>query len=733
MDPAPTIASPTPAAPMPPKRRRRWLRRLFFAAFSVLLLIAVAPHAIALSSVREKIETAIGDELGVRCHIDRLGFSWFSGIAAEGLELANPIGFPADHPMLSLRRFEGDLNLAQAVRGRFSLRGELVGMQVFVDQRTDGSTNFDVLTGDAGRTRSSGPSPTGGNQRGSGPASPPGPVDLARLKLALQVRESQVEIRRDGKLLEALTDLSCTIEKPFGSQHLTFELDTRLLPILASSPAGHLSVKADGDLTQETATARLSATGLDLQRWRPLIDAFAPGGLTALSGLANGTITLTSDGKTFACTGELAIDNPNLAGPLVGDLNLQAPKWRLQPTLTVTTKADGTRIVDAKGFSLSLGFAEVTAMPSEQVIGWLHDEAGLGLTTALDLREVAKLVPSLPNWLSNPSGSVLVSLALPLDAFDSSQRPWLERLRADLRSTNKPGHIGLTIAGFPLSVMASGALQNGTLTLELGDLQPPPAGNEAPAKKKPEAVLFGTRIDLRAGQRLASELTLRMPDQSLRGSTTDALRYLIPVLAGLDQTSDLSGRGNFEARLTGPLQRTGPQTWLQLFDEWTGNGTAGLTQASFTPIPALRGLLQPLGAFAALGESANTALGKSGKLEISSLSMPWTLRQSTITTTAGQWLSKGQVIGLSGTARLDGTLDYGVDLSALLKGHRDGERVLQALGGNLPLAKLNGSVAAPSLAMPDLGTVARNVLQNGLEKEGANVLRRALDDLLKKR
>lgn len=706
---------------------------MFFTAFSVLLLIAVAPHAIALSSVREKIETAIGDELGVRCHIDRLGFSWFSGIAAEGLELANPLGFPADHPMLRLRRLEGDVDLAQAVRGRFSMSGSVIGMQVFVDQLADGTTNFDVLASEANRDKSSGRNtPKKGSKRSNGGTSSQSPLDLAQVRLALQARESQCEIRRDGKLIESLSDLSCQIQKPFGSQRVTLELDTRLLPGAASSQAGRLTVKLDGDLATQAANALLTTTGLDLQRWRPLVDAFAPGGLTALSGVANGTITATSDGGTMTCNGELVIDNPHIAGPLVGDLVLQAPKWRLTPTMTVTTNVDGTRTVDAKGFSLSLGFAEVTSMTSEQVSKRLNDATGLGLSTTFNLQEAAKLAPSVPTWLSNLTGSLQADVAVPFDVFDTSKGPLLERLRGNF-SSPKSQAIGVTIAGFPLSAVPSGKLQAGIFTLNLTETPSAPPSGVQPGTGKATSIELGSRIDLRAGQRLVSEILVRLPNQTLRGSTTEALRYLVPVLAGLGQNSDLSGRGSFEARLEGPLLRTGAQNWLQLFDEWTGNGTAALTQASFTPIPALRGLLQPLGSFALLGDAANTALGTSGKLEITSLSMPWTLRQGLLETKAGQWLSKGQAIGLSGTARLDGTLDYGVDLSALLKGHRDGERVLQALGGKLPLAKLNGSVAAPSLAMPDLGTVARNVLQNGLEKEGTNVLRRALDDLLKKR
>jgi hypothetical protein len=59
-----------------------------------------------------------------------------------------------------------------------------------------------------------------------------------------------------------------------------------------------------------------------------------------------------------------------------------------------------------------------------------------------------------------------------------------------------------------------------------------------------------------------------------------------------------------------------------------------------------------------------------------------------------------------------------MDFASLLQGHKDGEKVLKALGGSLPGAKLGGTVDAPKLGLPDLGDVATKLL----EQQGKELL-----------
>jgi hypothetical protein len=98
-------------------------------------------------------------------------------------------------------------------------------------------------------------------------------------------------------------------------------------------------------------------------------------------------------------------------------------------------------------------------------------------------------------------------------------------------------------------------------------------------------------------------------------------------------------------------------------------------------------------------------------------------------TTASEWLAKGAKIGLSGKVALDGSLDYGIDLTALLAGHKDGERVLKALNGALPATLLQGTLDAPTLKLPALEDIAQKLL----EQQGKDLLKKGIEELFKRR
>jgi len=734
-----TRPEPTPKAPpsppphAPPKPRRRWLRRLFFAALALALLLAAAPHALGLDAVRTRVAAAIGEQLGVPCRIDRLGFSWFTGVAAEGLELGNPPGFPTDHPLLHLRRCDGDLGLANLLRGRFDLSGAITGLHLVVDQRADGSTNVEALGRHANRSGSGGPGSGSGTGSSSDPSSGRGKIEirgaenLANLRLSLQLHEATLELRRDGQPLEALTELTCTVQKPFGSQKLTLDLDTRLRPLAAGDLPGRLTARLDADLGTQEVLALLTAAGLDLQRFRPLVDAFAPGRLAALAGVANGTLTAQLRGDELHTNGDLAVDRPRLAGPAFGPLALTAPRWQLRPTLRLAPAAGGGWQIAGEDFRLSLGFAELRFAGATATKELLRDRPGLGLQADFAVEDVLGMLPDRPDWLS-AGGRLTVAIAAPAARLEDLATLRLEDVAATIR-TAKGSTFALAAAGIALEGTAvHGVLQGGEFTLDV--LGPPPEG--APPEGAPPAKnsAAGLRVDLRRGQRLATQLGVSVRDRPVQGSAAELLRYAVPLLAGLDAgTADFRGRADLEVALRGPLLRLGAQNWLQLLDEWSGEGNVGLREASVTPGAALRGLLQPLGALPGL----EVALGDAGRLAIDSFSAPWTLHNGTLQTKASRWLAKGKAIGLSGTVHLDGTLDYGFDLSALLQGHRDGERVLAALGGRLPEARLTGTFAAPRLGLPDLAKTARTLLEQDLEAKGWQLLQKTLEGLKKKR
>ena len=75
---------------------------------------------------------------------------------------------------------------------------------------------------------------------------------------------------------------------------------------------------------------------------------------------------------------------------------------------------------------------------------------------------------------------------------------------------------------------------------------------------------------------------------------------------------------------------------------------------------------------------------------------------------------------------LFGTVDYALDFASLLAGHKDGDRVLAALGGKLPGARLTGSLDAPKLRLPDLGELATGLLEQNGWYRATEMLRRCV-------
>ncbi|HEB51621.1 MAG TPA: hypothetical protein ENI87_00025, partial [bacterium] len=229
-------------------------------------------------------------------------------------------------------------------------------------------------------------------------------------------------------------------------------------------------------------------------------------------------------------------------------------------------------------------------------------------------------------------------------------------------------------------------------------------------------------VDLTDLDRLPAKIALQWNGGKLDGGTTQWLRYAMPLFAGLDaDVADVVGTVGLELSLDGPAMMREGQEWVTWLDDWQGKGTLGLTDTAFAPATELGGLLAPLGP---LGKSA-APVAKDGRLEIASFTAPFSFAKGTVESQRSEWQTSGKSIGLSGTTTLAGALDYTIDLTPLLRGERDGEKVLKALGGSLPATRLKGSLEAPSLELPELGDIASKLLQN----EGKNLLEKGLNEL----
>jgi hypothetical protein len=723
MDAAANLPPPPAVPPAPPAPRRRGLRIAFVVTVVLIGLVLAAPHAVGLDWFVRNVEAELASAFGVPCRVERLGFSWFTGMAVEGLEIGNPEPFDRGHPFLRLRRADGDVTLSHLVRGRFDLVGTIDGLQVFVDQAADGATNVERLLG-ARRVRVTAELPA--EPRSGGSAD--GTVDLAGLRFLFELRNASIEIHRQGRLLESLTDVSCTASKGWGTQTIDLDLDAKLQPTTAGGQAGRLAARVDVDAALAAADAMFSTAGLDLARYQAIADALLPPERRVqLAGVVNGALTARVRGaESIAIDGELAVAGPRFAGPLLRDMDVRAERWTVRPVVGIERGAGGAPKVDAERFSLDLGFLRVRGLSdadARRIAAAAAPDAGvLGFAYDFDADALVRSGGALPAWLQVQQGRIAGELAVP---FGGGSDYDLDRLLAQIAGTGRAEARRLTAAGFTLADFGSALeLRGGKVRLAGG---PTTTLDEGP-------IAIRLHVDLRDRIRMPVELGVQWTGGRLQRDAVDVLRYVVPMFAGLDAGSaELSGLADVELTVRGPCLRTGDETWLQVLDRWSGGGRIALRDGSVAPAPALRQLLEPLGA--ALGPHG--ALGDGARLSIDAFAADWTLHEGAITARAAKWLAKGKELGLAGTVRLDGGLDYRLDFSALLRGHRDGERVLSALGepavaGGALAGRLLGTVSQPQLGLPEIDRVLRDALQNTVQKEAGNLLRRGLDELLKK-
>ena len=684
-------ASPSPARP-----RRRW-RRLLLLLFVVLAVaVLLLPYALALPFVRGVAADRLSAQLGVPCRIEALSWSWSQGVVFAGLEIDNPPGFTTERPCLRVRSLTAD-----PLRG-LSLRPDVhvAGFELFVEQRADGRTNVQAIgrgteAGDAPEAPEPSPAPE------PAPAPPPDRDPMSSLPaFDLAVQEGRIEIRRDGRLLETATAVTCRVGRAPGA-------DRTEITAAADLTAGRTSLAlTHGD--DGNTHAELQTDGLDLAQWAPLVAALAPDRVTTLAGKAVGALTADVRDGAIVLGGDLTVQAPRLGGPALRGMTLGGERWTLRPNVTLGRGAD---TVDASALAIDLGWFTLRGAPPPADAP--HTFAA---RCTLDVAALAAFGGPMPTWLEGTGASLDGELRVPTRDLPTDAEGWTQAIAATLRLSVPR----LDVAGFAFTdLVANGTLRDGAFALATAD----------GARLDGGALVLSTEVDLRTLATLPLSAQLAWRGGRLHGGTTQVLRYAVPLLAGVPATgAALTGLCDVELQLTGPALRQGEQGWIAWLDAWRGSGSVGLREAAVQPTAALQPLLQPLGAL-----TPGTSLGDGGRLAIDSFTAPFSFAEGAVRTTASEWLAKGKRLGLSGSVGFDGALAYDIDLSALLQGHRDGERALQALDGRLPPARIAGTLDAPKLALPDLTDVLRRVLEGAAEQRGKDVLQRALDELLKKR
>jgi len=695
--PDPTLA--TDPIPPPPRRKRRWLRLLAVLVVLLAAALAFAPYAVNLPLVKDRIVARMRDELHAEVQLDRLGFSWFSGIAIDGLRIGNASGFDQSHPFLSLRSLRGDAALAQMLHGRFDLRGSIDGLQLQIDQDRSGRTNAQALFGidthavtlDAGATHG----PVLVDHRSDG-------HDLGRMRFDFQLHDATVVISRDGQVLEELRDLTATMHKEFGGQAVKLDFGAKLTRPSQPQNPGSVTAHADVDLRTTTVDAQLATVGLDLARYQPLASALlAKGDLTALEGVLDGSIKLrllaAAGGQQLFVDGNMTVDRPKLAGALLRGMTVQAPKWTLSPDLVIAGTAAAPRVT-ADRFAVDLGCLQLTGLADAEVAAALSGQPGVGCHYTLDVDALTAFGGPIPVWMQRVGGKLAGKLVLPLHGNKLPDlQQVLQQLQADAQLTAKR----ITVAGFDLQPLDSKLqMKDGEFTLVTGTGT---SLNTGPLS-------LTLKSSLKSLDAVPFELGLGWQDGKVQGEAAQLLRYAVPLLAGLDgKAADFASGVSLALSLKGPALRRPGESWLQLFNQWSGEGNLTLANGTITPAAALQGLLG--------------LLGQEHALAIDKLTGGFTMQKGAVASQLLRWSSKGQEFGLVGSTSLDGKIDYRLDLTAMLAQHKDGQKVLALLGGKALTAGLGGSLDAPRLAPPDLtallqragGGPADELLQKGLD------------------
>lgn len=715
-------AEAAPTLPTPPvvRRRKRWFLRLL----GWLLLLAVAaffavPLLLGLGFVRHRVSHGLGQALGAEVQIDGLAFSWTSGFRLDGLRIANPQGFDPSHPAVTLRQLTGRIAFSHLARGRFGIEGKASGLRLQVDQDRDGNVNLQAFGGNRPPTAAPTPTPAGAGRSVAFHADPDLQDLLQRLRLDFDLDDTVIEIRRDGRQLETLTAVTARLGKTFGSERLHCEFGADTGRGDGTGTPGRLAMRTEVDVEALAVNVDLAASNLDLGRYQPLAALLLPAGqLTAMGGVFGGDLKLQAQARgsnqRIHLDGHLQLQAPHFAGALLRGMDVRGARWTATPKLDLELAEAKPPQLAAEQFAVDLGFLQVHGLAADLVRQLLGDQPGLGFGFELDSDQLAAFGGDLPPSLRAVGGMVRGTVALPLQQQLPEPKALLRQLVAEAQlQCRQVGGPGFTFT----DVDGKAVVRDGKLSLST---QPSTRLNAG-------AVQLTLHSDLQDLDRVPFDLGFAWQGGQVDGEAAAVLRYLVPLLAGIDgQAAAFRGRLDLALRLRGPSLRRAGENWLQLLDQWSGDGQLSLRDGTVVPAAAL----QPLLGF----------LGQDGRLQLDRLDGKFTIAQGAVASNLMKWVSKGRDYGLAGTVRLDGEVDCRLDLTDVLQQHKDGQKVLAVLGKQRLFAGLRGPLDAPGLQLPDLGPLLRDAAaaalqqeaQKALQQQGGELLQKGLDQLFGK-
>lgn len=522
---------------------------------------------------------------------------------------------------------------------------------------------------------------------------------------------ADLTIAHEGKALGSFDTVKCAVSKGAGSQRLRVQLETE--GTTGDGQASSLLCTAELDSKTKRGRGILKARGLDLSQYRPLL-ALDDAELSAMRGMLDSDLDLELDfgsARSIDINGELAIAGPHFAGTALQGADLKADRWTLKPSLRfLLPDVDGKPRLELGKTSADLGFAQLQSLDEAARKERDIDTAG-ACTFATDFAALARLggpFAELAGLTGTTTGVLVLPTELLRGEIELGLQQWKNlhgiRADADLQA------VGYAAAGLVLTdATAKATVRDGIIAIV----------SEANTALNQGPVQLQLRADANQPN-MPFEFTMNWKDGKVRGDSKPLLRYFVPLLAGVGADSaDFRGVVDLRVAVRGTALRQEGENALQWLERWQGGGEIVVDNGSIVPAAGLGELL--------------SLLGQPQQLAIDRFSSSFVLQQGAIAHRATRWISKGADYGLQGKVHLDGGLELGLDVTSLLKQHKDGAVIAGFLARKPLLAEIRGTLDEPVFRGPDLGKLVQDALQAAprqlLEQQGRDMLQRGLDQL----
>ena len=483
-----------------------------------------------------------------------------------------------------------------------------------------------------------------------------------------------------------------------------------------ASPDGRIQIEASGEIRAAEAasggkfelvadaapdlagvsTARLRLDDWDFAGQRVLLDRLVSGQrVERLEGVVSADLTVERDADgDLTVGGELLVSDAAVAGPALLGMDVRGERFRVVPDVELAVESDGSvtirRIV---GASIDLGFLSLRGAPSQP--------GHLGIEFWCDGDRVLEMGAPLPPELADSGLRVAGTIDVPAELDPGTL---LQSVRADCEVlADRIAAGGQDFAG----LRAGLGLEAGNVSIELRQ----GTWNGGPLRLTAEGPLdFAVPPVVR--------VSLGAEGAAVGPSVLPALEYVVPTFAGLGTAFarglpvTFASSLGFSMELEGPAFPADGEPTLAWLDHWVGRGTVGLADGRFSPSAGLKGLLE--------------LTGQSGVVAFDEIASAFEFAEGSVRTGLSKMSAKGAEYGFRGETRLDGTLAHSFDARALLMRHGDGRKILEYLGDAPVEARLEGTLASPELALPDVTELASRAAGSALEKGAQDLLDKVL-------